>query len=115
MREAAHSLIGEHDFRNLCKMDVNNGVVTFTRKISSVTLELTKKTEDSGQEISYDLLVLTIEGQGFLWHQIRCIVAILLLIGEGKEDLSVMQELLDISKNPWLATNFVFLVKKKKV
>ncbi|CAG0894946.1 unnamed protein product, partial [Darwinula stevensoni] len=102
IEEAALSLIGEHDFRNLCKMDVNNGVLTYTRKISSVTLDLTKGTEDSDQQSPYDLFVLTIEGQGFLWHQIRCIVAILLLIGEGKEDSSVIQELLDISKNPWL-------------
>ncbi|CAG0894943.1 unnamed protein product [Darwinula stevensoni] len=75
-------------------------VLTYTRKISSVTLDLTKGTEDSDQQSPYDLFVLTIEGQGFLWHQIRCIVAILLLIGEGKEDSSVIQELLDISKNP---------------
>ena len=33
MNEAASKLIGEHDFRNLCKMDVGNGVVTFIRKI----------------------------------------------------------------------------------
>ena len=32
MCEAASKLIGEHDFRNLCKMDVGNGVVNFKRE-----------------------------------------------------------------------------------
>lgn len=33
MSEAADKLIGEHDFRNFCKMDVGNGVVNFVRRI----------------------------------------------------------------------------------
>ena len=33
MREAAGKLVGEHDFRNLCKMDVGNGVTNFKRRI----------------------------------------------------------------------------------
>ena len=38
MLEAACALIGEHDFRNLCKMDVANGVVTYQRHITAVDL-----------------------------------------------------------------------------
>ena len=33
----------------------------------------------------YSLLKLTIRATGFLWHQIRCIVAILYEIGCGNE------------------------------
>lgn len=33
MRTALQYLIGTHDFRNFCKMDVANGVVTFIRNI----------------------------------------------------------------------------------
>ena len=33
MSEAADKLIGEHDFRNFCKMDVGNGVVNYMRRI----------------------------------------------------------------------------------
>lgn len=40
MQEAAQYLVGTHDFRNLCKMDVGNGVVTFTRSIYKTTLEI---------------------------------------------------------------------------
>ena len=39
MREAAKYLVGEKDFRNLCKMDVANGVTNFIRKIISVKLQ----------------------------------------------------------------------------
>lgn len=33
MEKGAHYLLGTHDFRNLCKMDVANGVLTFERTI----------------------------------------------------------------------------------
>lgn len=43
---------------------------------------------------------LTIEGSGFLWHQIRCIMSILLLVGQGKEHPDVILQLLDVKQNP---------------
>ena len=36
-------------------------------------------------ESSFDMCELTVVGQAFLWHQIRCIVAVLFLVGQGKE------------------------------
>ena len=36
-------------------------------------------------ENSFDMCELTVVGQAFLWHQIRCIVAVLFLVGQGKE------------------------------
>lgn len=39
MREASRFLLGTHDFRNLCKMDVGNGVVQFTRNIEFIAIE----------------------------------------------------------------------------
>ena len=38
MREAAGRLCGHHDFRNLCKMDVGNGVVSYHRRLERVTI-----------------------------------------------------------------------------
>lgn len=32
---------------------------------------------------------LTVIGQAFLWHQIRCIIAVLFLIAQGKEEPEV--------------------------
>lgn len=43
---------------------------------------------------------LLVHGSGFLWHQIRCIVALLLLIGQGKEEVDLIKSLLDIEKYP---------------
>lgn len=38
MNEAAQHLVGVHDFRNLCKMDVANGVTNFIRSIEKATV-----------------------------------------------------------------------------
>jgi tRNA pseudouridine38/39 synthase len=43
---------------------------------------------------------LTLVGQAYLWHQVRCIMGILLLIGQGKEKAEVMKQLLDIESHP---------------
>ncbi|XP_050678281.1 tRNA pseudouridine(38/39) synthase isoform X2 [Leptidea sinapis] len=91
MREACSLLIGSHDFRHLCKMDVGNGVTEFRRKIISADII---PIDDSAEVRSMHALV--IEGNAFLWHQIRCIMGVLLLIGEGKEHPRVISELLDV-------------------
>ncbi|XP_013409956.1 tRNA pseudouridine(38/39) synthase isoform X2 [Lingula anatina] len=95
MNEAAGKLIGEHDYRNLCKMDVGNGVVNYIRRIISTQV----KPLDSRLD-GYQMCELTVVGQAFLWHQIRCIVAVLLLIGQGKERVEIIDELLDVERNP---------------
>lgn len=38
MKKASAYLLGVHDFRNLCKMDVGNGVVEFTRNIQKLEI-----------------------------------------------------------------------------
>lgn len=43
MRDAGRRLVGEKDFRNLCKMDVGNGVVTFFRRIDNVSVNCLDK------------------------------------------------------------------------
>lgn len=159
MNEAAQYLIGYHDYRNFCKMDVGNGIVNFWRrilaiKVCEVSCDLKKKTlkstemetdiekclvesehsftesknvnhknSSNGRTTSscipslvssetsdgcetdqsldgYDMCVATIEGQAFLWHQVRAIMAVLFFIGEGKEKPSIIQELLNVEKHP---------------
>lgn len=46
------------------------------------------------------MLEIIVEGSSFLWHQIRCIVAILILIGQKREAPSIIDDLLDIEKYP---------------
>lgn len=125
MREAAALLVGEHDFRNLCKMDVANGVTNYMRCIlrtdiflwpqppaspaggGSPTVQSTSENgsfatgiHGNGGEDGYRLFCLEIVGQAFLWHQVRCVVAVLLLVGQRLEEPQVISELLDVAKNP---------------
>lgn len=46
MKTGANFLVGTHDFRNFCKMDVGNGVVEFVRRIDSIDIF----TSHSGEE-----------------------------------------------------------------
>ncbi|OCT46999.1 putative pseudouridylate synthase [Cladophialophora carrionii] len=41
-----------------------------------------------------------VHGTAFLWHQVRCMVAVLFLVGQGLEDPSIVDELLDVQKHP---------------
>lgn len=41
-----------------------------------------------------------VRGSAFLWHQIRCMVAVLFLVGQGLEDASVVDRLLDVAAEP---------------
>uniref|UniRef100_A0A6P7FY38 tRNA pseudouridine(38/39) synthase n=1 Tax=Diabrotica virgifera virgifera TaxID=50390 RepID=A0A6P7FY38_DIAVI len=95
MKIATEKLIGSHDFRNFCKMDVGNGVVEFIRNIEDINIE-----SISQNESDYDMYVITLKGKAFLWHQIRCIMGVLFLIGQGNEVPEVIDELLNVAKNP---------------
>ena len=43
---------------------------------------------------------MTITGYAFLWHQVRCMAAVLFMIGRGFEDTSVLDRLLDTGACP---------------
>nr|CAD7428975.1 unnamed protein product [Timema monikensis] len=104
MNSAARFIVGTHDFRNFCKMDVANGVVNFTRSIVSAQVSVMSRdphmSSDSSDTSGYDMCVLTLVGHAFLWHQVRCIMGLLLLVGQGKEEADVVQELLDVDSYP---------------
>ena len=42
----------------------------------------------------------TVRGSAFLWHQVRHLVAVLFLVGQGLEKPSVVKDLLDVQKMP---------------
>ena len=67
MRAAAGRLCGQHDFRNLCKMDVGNGVVSYQRRLERVSVTALDEAADG-----YQMCQLEVTGNAFLWHQIRC-------------------------------------------
>jgi len=130
MQRAAGYLLGNHDFRNLCKMDIAN-VSNFRRDIYSAQIKRfepekmddleqymsnnsgnTNSTKtssgDSGggmEVISSDIsatsdgpdvvYMLEIKGIAFLWHMVRCIMAVLFMVGEGLEKPEVVHYLLN--------------------
>ena len=86
MRDAAARLLGEHDFRNLCKVDASKQLTVFTRRILRASVERT----DDG-----DLCVFNLRGNAFLYNMVRHIMAILFLVGSGLEKPSIMTALLN--------------------
>lgn len=101
MNCAAQKYVGTHDFRNLCKMDVANGVVNFQRTILSAQVQLVGQSlAEERREEPFQLCQFEVSGQAFLYHQVRCMMAILFLIGQGMEKPEIIDELLNIEKNP---------------
>lgn len=126
MQEAARHFEGVHDFRNFCKLDTSKQIENFQRIIFHSDIELVdtkdvplgfahrpgfKATEDSDTDMNTEspegsssdaakVYVFSLKGSAFLWHQVRHMVAILFLVGQGFESPSIVPDLLDITKNP---------------
>ncbi|NXE16936.1 PUS3 synthase, partial [Lophotis ruficrista] len=103
MDAAARRYVGTHDFRNLCKMDVANGVVNFQRTILSAGVTWVEGGGGGGETGPPDpfrLCQFEVTGQAFLYHQVRCMMAVLFLIGQRMEEPEIIDELLDVEKNP---------------
>ncbi|KAJ8760418.1 hypothetical protein K2173_015085 [Erythroxylum novogranatense] len=94
MEIAGQKFIGEHDFRNFCKMDVTN-VRNYKRSISLFEIHPCDQRIGDSQ-----LYAIKIKGRAFLWHQVRCMVAVLFMIGQGLESPDVIDALLDIRQTP---------------
>lgn len=92
MLRGARYLVGEHDFINFCKLDKD--LRSTVRKIFSVSINKSCHSAN-GIDNMYDIYHLEINGASFVWHQIRCIVGILLLVGQELEEPEVVQKLLD--------------------
>ncbi|XP_058251588.1 tRNA pseudouridine(38/39) synthase [Hemibagrus wyckioides] len=99
MAEAAKRYEGTHDFRNLCKMDVGNGVLQFQRTITSASVQPCQPGHPSPSD-PQRLYVFEVKGLAFLYHQVRCMMAVLLLIGQKLEAPDVINQLLDVKNNP---------------
>ncbi|WFD29231.1 tRNA pseudouridine(38/39) synthase [Malassezia sp. CBS 17886] len=126
MRDAAARLVGEHDFRNLCKVDASKQITNFVRRIDGATIDCVDSgwaegrdtaaregrggTGDvgragegtaaggSGGLMSSDpLFVLNLRGSAFLYHQVRNIMAVLFMVGAGLESPRVVDELVNVS------------------
>lgn len=122
MREAAASFVGLHDFRNFCKVDASKQIENFERRIFGATIDeldprvspmgylngpefteyggnITTHGRSSGASAA-KIYAFTLHGSAFLWHQVRHMVGILFLIGQGLEPKSLVKELLEVKNNP---------------
>ena len=118
MREAAKLFVGLHDFRNFCKVDASKQLTNFKRHIfhADIVLEDTStmlqsindfKPADHATIGKYltsfhypKVYSFVLHGSAFLWHQVRHMVAILFLVGQGLESPSIISKLLDVDRNP---------------
>jgi tRNA pseudouridine38/39 synthase len=122
MREAARMYEGLHDFRNFCKVDPSKQISNFDRRIFYANIEevpastsapgyvntasfLPEGASDAAAVAGAEtgapkVYTFTLHGSAFLWHQVRCMVAVLFLVGQGLEKPSIIAELLDAKTNP---------------
>lgn len=125
MQDAAKRLEGVHDFRNFCKIDPAKQISNFERRIFHASITevdpttspvgyvggsefdphgqamTTSGTLDSRCQVhTPKLFTFNVNGSAFLWHQVRNMVAVLFLVGQGLESPSIVSELLDVKKRP---------------
>jgi tRNA pseudouridine38/39 synthase len=122
MQQAAKKYEGLHDFRNFCKIDASKQITNFQRRIfhagihvvgpredpanlasqTAQTHEVSKQGEEEQGVATYgpQLYWFEVRGSAFLWHQVRHLIAVLFLVGQGYEDPSIVDRLLDVKENP---------------
>ncbi|OAV90097.1 hypothetical protein PTTG_28444 [Puccinia triticina 1-1 BBBD Race 1] len=124
MRRAASRLVGEHDFRNFCRIDPSKQLDNFRRRIieahiSPVLPPSIPGTAPSGQcpqslaPETNPLFVLDLVGTAFLYNMVRHIVAILFLVGSGLEDETVVDRLLHADPSRPAPSSLVEAVESK--
>ncbi|KAI1846560.1 hypothetical protein JX266_007457 [Neoarthrinium moseri] len=119
MRKAAKKFEGAHDFRNFCKIDPNKLITNFERRIFECDIVEVKDTESAllyldqaefrpsstGTEVADGtkcpkVYYFHVRGSAFLWHQIRCMVAVIFMVGQGLEAPEIVDQLLDYKAQP---------------
>jgi tRNA pseudouridine38/39 synthase len=125
MDAAARHLEGEHDFRSFCKLDTSGHVKHFVRRVLSARIVSAGAAYASAFAFANgggdgagaggacvppldplaaypnsQTFALRIRGTAFLYHQVRCIAAVLLMVGRGLERPEVVRTLLDVKAHP---------------
>jgi tRNA pseudouridine38/39 synthase len=95
MRKAAGYFIGEHDFRNFCKLDVAMQITNFKRTMLSADIV---PYEGLLPNNASRMWMFDLKGTAFLWHQVRCMMSILFLVGQSLEKPEIVMDLLDMEK-----------------
>ncbi|PHZ17135.1 tRNA pseudouridine synthase [Rhizopus microsporus ATCC 52813] len=100
MRQACQYFEGEHDFRNFCKMDPSKNIVSYSRLILSMKINPVQHTDTKSVGHGTDFYEVELKGTAFLWHQVRYMMSVLFLVGQGLEPPETVRDLLDIEKVP---------------
>jgi tRNA pseudouridine38-40 synthase len=85
MQTAAGLLVGRHDFRSF--QAAGSSAKTSVRTLRALTVE---HRPTAGR----DLIIVTGEADGFLYHMVRNLVGLLLEIGKGRLEAGQAQEIL---------------------
>lgn len=105
MSEAAKMFEGRHDFRNFCRFD--ESVTNFERVLFNVEIREAVReavgVENSERKVCenecvddmYKMYYIFVRGQAFLWHQVRCMAAVLFDVGRGLEEPNVVFHMLN--------------------
>lgn len=88
MQEALDLFVGKHNFRNFCKLDQKPK--NYEREILEAKIE----------QIDKGIAEITIAGTAFLWHQIRFMVHVLVLIGQKLEKIDLIPKLMESDYKP---------------
>ncbi len=113
MQQAARLFEGDQDFRNFCKMKPEYEAKGTVRKVFECSISYCDKLQTKNH-LSHDnashhtngyvkpistpkeiqMTYLKIRGTGFLWHQVRCILAMLKAVGRGACEAEVISDML---------------------
>ena len=107
MQAAATRLVGEHDFRNFCKVDGSKQIENHRRRV----LKAVVRPDDNRNLSAYestplghadteDAYVFELVGSAFLWHQVRHIMSVLFHVGHGFETPEIVSRLLHTGYQP---------------
>jgi tRNA pseudouridine38/39 synthase len=124
MRDAGQALVGAHDFRNVCKVDLSN-TQNFVREVLSFRVVADGRDGEAARPVAArdfspagraaagaadaaafsggggrGVAYFEVVGRAFLWHQIRCVAALMFLVGRGLESRASVVALLDVDRVP---------------
>ncbi|CEP09798.1 hypothetical protein [Parasitella parasitica] len=100
MRKACTYFEGPNDFRNFCKLDPSKNVLSYERIIVSMKISPVEYTQTLGVGEGTEFYEVELKGTAFLWHQVRFMMSVLFLVGQGLEAPEIVRDLLDIEKVP---------------
>ncbi|KAJ2777678.1 pseudouridine synthase deg1 [Coemansia interrupta] len=99
MRDAAARFQGTHDFRNFCRLDPAKQIKNFERTVLSIAITevpLGMRFAGNGAAAEARWWQLELRGTAFLWHQVRCMMAVLFLVGQGLETPDIVDRMMDV-------------------